>query len=94
MSTYQEISKLEVDVLLIFYNFSDQFGVVDIDAAKQWASQKLGVIIPDTPFTLKQHHLDILMELGAIPDTRSFLSICKKKRRKRSLSKRNETDND
>ena len=69
----QKVTKLEVELLLIFYNFSDQYGKVDTPKAKKWAFEKLGIIIPDRPFTLEQKHIDILMDSGAVPDTRLLL---------------------
>ncbi len=84
MTPQKEISKLEVDVLLLFYNFSDQYGTVDIPSAKKWAKQQLGVVIPDQPFTLKQYHYDMLMEIGALPDMRPLLSVCSKRPKKRT----------
>jgi hypothetical protein len=68
------VTKLETDLLLIFYNFSDQFGVVDVKTASIWAKKKLGVQIPLKPFTLKQKHFDYLMNRGVIPDTRTLMS--------------------
>lgn len=67
------VTKLEVDILLIFYNFSDQNGVVDIKNASVWAKNKLGVDIPQKPFTLTQKHFDFLMDRGVIPDTRTMM---------------------
>jgi hypothetical protein len=68
------LSKLELELLLLFYNFSDQRGVVDTQAARIWAKNKLGVFIPDSPFTLLQEHFDILMDSGMVPDTRQLMS--------------------
>lgn len=69
-----DVTKLELDLLLLFYNFSDQHGVVDVIAAKKWANQKLGVHIPDTPFTLTQKHIDLLINKKIVPDTRGMLT--------------------
>lgn len=92
MTPHKEISKLEVDVLLVFYNFSDQYGVVDIKSAQKWAKQQLGVVIPDQPFTLEQYHYDMLMEVGALPDTRTFLAVCSKKPRRKSTKSNSKTN--
>ncbi len=67
------VTKLEVDLLLIFYNFSDQYGVVDTKTAAIWAKNKLGVTIPQKPFTLTQKHFNFLMDRGAIPDTSTMM---------------------
>jgi hypothetical protein len=71
------VTKLEVDLLLLFYNFSDQFGVVDMKTATIHAKNKLHVDIPQRPFTLKQKHIDFLMMRGAIPDTRIIMNQLK-----------------
>lgn len=68
-----KVTKLEVDLLLLFYNLSDQNGKVDIQNAALWAKNKLGVDIPNTPFTLTQRHFDFLMDRGVIPDTRIMI---------------------
>lgn len=68
------VTQLETDLLLLFYNFSDQFGVVDMKTATVWAKNKLGVDIPQIPFTLKQKHIDFLMDRGKVPDTRTMMS--------------------
>ncbi len=67
------VTKLEVDLLLIFYNFSDQYGVVYSQKAAVWAKNKLGVTIPNKPFTLTQKHFNFLMDRGVIPDTRTMM---------------------
>ncbi len=68
-----DVTKVKVDLLLIFYNFSDQYGVVDIQKAAVWAKNKLGVNIPNKPFTLTQQHFNFLMDRGVIPDTRTMM---------------------
>lgn len=67
------ISKLKLDILLIFYNFSDEYGTVDIKSAAICAKQKLGVEIPINPFRLTQEHYNFMMDGGAIPDTRDIM---------------------
>lgn len=71
----EKVSKLEIELLMIFYNLSDQYGNVNIVKAKKWASDKLGIEIPNKPFTLQQKHFNILMDSGAIPDTRDMLNF-------------------
>jgi hypothetical protein len=73
------VTKLETDLLLLFYNFSDQFGVVDMKTATIHAKKRLGVDIPQRPFTLKQKHIDFLMARGKIPDTRYMMSALSEK---------------
>lgn len=73
-----DVTKLEKDILFIFYSFSDQYGKVDIQAAKHWAYQKLGVTIPDTPFKFTQEHMNLLVEDSLVPDIRQPLAnACK-----------------
>jgi hypothetical protein len=69
------IHPLEIQLLLVFYSYSDQFGVVDIPAAKDWAFTNMGVSIPNIPFTLKQEHIDILIEYTDLVDTREILNF-------------------
>jgi hypothetical protein len=66
----QEISQLELDLLFLFYTFSDQKGHVDIPKVREWARERMGVFLPNEAFTLEQKHLDILMDKGILPDTR------------------------
>lgn len=68
-----EISKLEIDILLLFYTFSDQFGRVDMVTASHWAKTKLGAYIPEKQFIVTQEHIDVLMDSKVIPDTRELL---------------------
>lgn len=70
----KEVTQLELELLLLFYNFSDQHGIVDVKSAKKWANQKLGVHIPDTPFTLTQKHVNLLINKKIVPDTRDMLT--------------------
>lgn len=69
----QEISELEIDLLLLYYTFADQFGNVDIPAAKAWAKHRLGITLSDSPFKFNKEHIDFLMDRGALPDIRPML---------------------
>lgn len=64
---------IEIAVLMIFYNFSDQHGKVDMVNAKEWASKKLGIIVKDNEFQLTQEHYDILMDQEIIINTRDMM---------------------
>jgi len=66
-------TQLELDLLLLYYNFADQNGVVDIKKAQLWAFNKLGILIDDTPVLLTQMHVNLLMDAGCIPDLRDVL---------------------
>ena len=70
-----EISKLELDLLLLFYTYSDQFGNVDIQHCAAVAQEKLGVMLPTDPFTLDQNHANALMIHGILPDIRELLTV-------------------
>lgn len=67
------VSNLELDLLLLYYSFSDQYGKVDVHSAKAWAKQKLGIILSDEPFTITQEHVDLLVERGILPDIKPLL---------------------
>lgn len=68
-----EVSPIEIDLLLLFYTFSNQHGIVDMPTAAMWAKQKLGVTFPFSEFKLEQMHIDALMDNGVITDTRQLL---------------------
>lgn len=74
------ISQVEIDILLLFYTFSDEHGNVNARQASQWAYKVLGVIVPMEPFKITQHHLNILMDSGAIPDIRKYMPTLAGKR--------------
>jgi hypothetical protein len=68
-----KMSELEIDLLLLYYSFSDQYGRVDILGAAQFALKNFGYIINKDPFTIDQRHFDFLMDKKLIPDTRQLL---------------------
>ena len=71
------ISELELDLLMLYYTFADQMGRVDIIAAATYAAYNFGVLIPTIPLKLEQKHLDVLMDKEIIPDIRLlFNKIC------------------
>ena len=72
-----EVSPIEIELLLLLFAFSDQHGNVDIPTATSWAKNKLGVILQEKPFTIKQLHLDVLMDHGALPDIRELIERIK-----------------
>lgn len=63
----------DISVLMMYYTFSDQYGNVYMDQVKQWAKQNLGMDIKDESFKMEQQHINLLMDAGAIPDTRPLL---------------------
>lgn len=89
--TYNDSTDLELDVLLLYYNFSDQWGRVDTLSAAKYAASKYGLLLDHKRFRLEQKHIDLLMDKGMIYDTRllfnkihlmPFPSFPKKKRKK------------
>lgn len=69
-----EISDLEIDLMLLFYTFSDQHGNVDMRACQRWAKERLGVTIKDRPFKITQMHINVLVKHGVLPDINGILS--------------------
>lgn len=69
-------SPLDIDIaiLMIFYHFSDQYGRVDMPAARSWADKKLGIILKDREFQLNQEHLNLLMDQDVIVNTKDMMS--------------------
>lgn len=74
---HQEVSPIEIDLLLLLYTFSDQYGKVDMKTAVKWSKEKLGITMDEKPFKLNQIHLNVLMDHGVIPDTREFIDRIK-----------------
>jgi hypothetical protein len=70
----EDVSSLELDILGLFWSFSDQWGRVDIIAAADYAYKQYGYIIPRTPFKLTQQHFDVLMDRERIYDVRALLN--------------------
>ena len=69
-----DISQVELNLLLFFYTFAKQDGHVDMEAARKWALEKFGMILPNKPFRIEQSHLDLLTEHKLIPDTRELFA--------------------
>lgn len=72
-----DVTPLEIDLLLLFYTFSDQFGKVDIQSASTWAKKKFGITLEDVPFTITQQHLDLLMDSEVLYDIRPIINKLK-----------------
>lgn len=60
----------EIDLLLLHYTFSDQYGNVNQKEANMWADSKFGITLPELELKFKQEHLDFLMDHDIVPDTR------------------------
>lgn len=84
-----KITDLEIDLLLLFYTFSDQFGNVDIPQVSSYANEQYGISIPLTPFVLEQQHIDLLVERGLLPDSKHILSTILAKQIKPKAVRRN-----
>lgn len=65
---------IDVAILMLFYHFSDQYGKVNMKAAKEWANTKLGIILKDHEFNFTQAHLDFLINQEVIFDTTNIMS--------------------
>jgi hypothetical protein len=74
------ITKLELDLLLLYYTFSDDTGKVDMPAVQQWAKTKFGIFIPPQQFLLTQEHINVLMDKELIPDIRPIIKKAKARR--------------
>lgn len=89
---FDDISDLEIDVLLLYYQFSDQWGRVDTISAANFAASKYGIVLHQKSFQLSQQHMDTLMDRGVIVDTRDLfkkvemMELPKRKRRKNGKS--------
>lgn len=67
MKSGESISRLELDLLLLYYTLSDQYGKVDTVRAQRWAKENVGIHISSAPFTITQDHVDLLVEAERLP---------------------------
>lgn len=68
--------EIDIDTLLVFYVFSDQFGNVNFKEVLDWQKnhpEELPNTISFSNFILNQDHLNLLMDAHLIPDTRLLL---------------------
>jgi len=77
-NSYNQILKIELDLLLLFYTFSDQYGNVDIRKCQQWAKERMGIYLPDSPFQFTQEHVDVLVRHNLVPDVMIIIDKIKK----------------
>ncbi len=68
MNEEERVTPLELDLLLVYYNHADQYGVVDVQAAKYYALKRHNVLLPDEEFTVEQKHIDLLIKHGILPN--------------------------
>lgn len=69
-----EVSQLQIDLLVLFYSLSDQYGNVDMETAGIYARHQLGLNLSNKPYRLNQAQLDFLMRNQIVPDTRLMLN--------------------
>lgn len=62
-----------INLLLIWYSYSDQWGIVNTVEASRYAATHCGLLLPMTPMKLEQRHIDLLISKGALPDTNTLL---------------------
>ena len=90
---------LELDMLLLFYTLSDQYGRVDVVRARTFLFQQYGILIPETPITIKEHHVQALVAAGMVPSVMDHLERIRdmklpKKRKARKKSQDTEDRKD
>lgn len=71
------VTPLEIDLLLLFFSFANQYGEVDMKSANEWAKQKFGIVVGTEHFTVEQKHLDILMDANVLADIRPLFKRLK-----------------
>jgi citrate lyase alpha subunit len=69
----QKLSNFATNLLVIFYNFSDQFGKVDMQTVTKYLKEKHNISIPLSPVTITQDHIDYLVSINKLPDVKNFL---------------------
>lgn len=67
------LNNQDLDKLLIYYNHCDQYGNVDIDAAKKWAKDTQGIKLYDVSFKMTNDHLKKLYDAGLITNIGEML---------------------
>ena len=65
------VTHLELDLLLLCYVNSNQFGVVDVQTVAEIAKSKLGVILPRSDMVITDKHVEVLVKYGLLPDVNS-----------------------
>ena len=83
-----EISKLELDLLMVFFTFSDQWGNVDMGKVCEFTKQKMNLVIQNKPFSLTQEHMDILIKNQMVPDISQIINKIKNTKVKKRKSKK------
>lgn len=90
-------TELELDMLLLFYTLSDQYGRVDVVRARTFLYQQYGILIPEAPITIKEPHVKALIQAGMLPDVTDHLERIRnlkvpKKRKPRAAKAKNKQD--
>lgn len=70
----RQLTDLELDMLLLFYTLSDQYGKVDVVRARAFLQQQYGILIPDTPITVTAEQAKALVDAGMLPNVADHLT--------------------
>lgn len=70
----RQLTNLELDMLLLFYTMSDQYGKVDIVRARAFLQQQYGILIPDKPINVTAEQVQSLVNAGILPDVADHLT--------------------
>lgn len=70
----RQLTDLELDMLLLFYTLSDQYGKVDVVRARTFLQQQYGILIPATPITVTVQQVQALVDAGMLPDVSDHLT--------------------
>jgi len=73
----EQITELELDMLLLFYVLSDQYGNVNVAQARTLLYQRHGILIQDRPIKIKPRHVQALADHGLLPDVSGILARAK-----------------
>ena len=71
------MTEVELDMLLLFYTLSDQYGNVDVARTRTFFYQHYGILLPNQQICLKPHHVQALVDHGMIPDVNDTLARIK-----------------
>ena len=73
-----DFSPQDIELLLLYFTYSNQWGKVDTVGANQWALANMNMSISTHPFTITQWHVDMLCEWGALPDISDLIDRCQR----------------
>jgi citrate lyase alpha subunit len=67
-------SELELNLLFVFYCYSDQFGKVDTLYVRDFVRTNLGLTLPHKQIFINQTHIDALVAAKLVPDVSKILA--------------------